>query len=182
MMNVTRGLTILTNDPSLTAWGWVVLVCNKKEVNIIDCGCIRTGAENKKRRIRKGDDTVRRISEINHELLRIMTKYGVEFLLSELPHGSQNASSAVMIGVVTGIIQTIADIKNIPIEWYSEQDAKKSVLGRKSVSKEEMIQTIDKLYHVDWKGVKYADEAIADAMAIFHCARFQSPTIKMFLN
>jgi len=172
----------LTNDPSLTAWGWVVLACNKKETNIVDCGCIRTGAENKKRRIRKGDDTIRRISEINHELLRIITKYDVELLLSELPHGSQNASAAVMIGVVTGIVQTIADTKNIPVEWYSEQDAKKSITGRRSVSKEEMIQTINKFYQVDWKGTKYADEAIADAIAIFHCACFQSPVIKMFLD
>lgn len=168
---------ILTNDPSITAWGYAV-VNHKGE--IIECGCIKTEPQQKKRRIRKGDDSVRRISEIVQALLRVIKDYEVNLLLSELPHGSQNASAAVMVGVVTGIIQTLSDSLEIPVEWYSEQDTKKTCLGKKSATKDEMIQAIAKLYDVPWTKVKYRDEAIADAIAVYHTATKQSDIIQFF--
>ncbi len=167
--------TILTNDPSFTAWGWVVI---SEEGKIIDCGCIKTAPEHKKKRIRKGDDTIRRVSDINNQLINLIKRYNVSIIFSELPHGSQNASAAVMIGVVTGIVQTISDCLNVAAEWFSEQDAKKAVLGRKAATKDDMIQAVDKLYKVPWKKVKYADEAIADAMAVYHVASQQSQILK----
>jgi len=166
---------ILTNDPSMTAWGWAVLTSEGK---ILDCGCIKTAPEVKKRRIRKGDDTVRRVSEINQKLLSLIDKYDVRYLLSELPHGSQNASAAVMIGIVVGIVQTLSDTLTIGVEWYSEQDSKKCVLGKKAATKSDMIDAISGLYEIDWKGVKYADEAIADALAVHYVATKQSPVLK----
>jgi Holliday junction resolvasome RuvABC endonuclease subunit len=169
--------TILTNDPSMTAWGWVAL---DWKGNIIEKGCIKTsGVPKKKRRIRKGDDTVRRVNEINQELLKVIKQYKVDYILSELPHGSQNASAAVMIGIVTGIMQTLSDSLEIGIEWYSEGDAKKCVLGRQSATKGDMIEAINKLYDVHWTEVGYKDEAIADALAIHYVATKQSSTLKL---
>jgi len=170
-----KHLTVLTNDPSMTAWGWCVV----KENKVIACGCIKTAPDNKKRRIRKSDDTIRRVHDINNELLAIIQKHEVTYMLSEAPHGSQNASAAVMIGMVTGMLRTIADAKDIPIEWYSEMDAKKCVLNKKAAAKLEMIQAIKKLYQVKWKNIKYHDEAVADAMAIYHTACNLSPTLKL---
>jgi len=169
---------ILTNDPSMTAWGWAVLTSKRK---ILESGCIKTAPEQKKRRIRKGDDTVRRASEIIDYLKTIILHYDIKFIISELPHGSQNASAAVMIGLVTGIIQTLADVYNLPIEWYSEGDSKKYLLGKLSATKQETINAIDKLYEVDWKGVKYMDEAIADSLAI-HNVVMQESSILRFVN
>jgi Holliday junction resolvasome RuvABC endonuclease subunit len=168
--------TILTNDPSMTAWGWAVLDWDGK---VIDSGCIKTAPDYKKKRIRKGDDTVRRVSEINHQLLRTIRRHNVVYVLSELPHGSQNANAAIMIGIVTGILQTICDVKKLGIEWYSEGDAKKHLLGKLSAAKREVIDAIAALYHVPWRNIKYIDEAVADAMAIYHVAQFQSSTLKL---
>jgi len=167
---------ILTNDPSLTGWGWAVL---DEKGNPIATGCIKTAPEQKKRRIRKGDDTIRRVKEINIELLEIVRRYNIRLILSELPHGSQNAAAAVMIGVVAGIIQTLADSFNIAIEWYSEQDAKKAVLHKKAATKEEMVDKVFPLYKLEPCGTKYIDEAVADALAIHYVANLQSPTLKM---
>jgi len=172
-----KSLTILTNDPSITAWGWVVI---KQNGNILDVGCIKTTPEQKKRRIRKGDDTTRRISEITQSLLQIINKYGVNYILSELPHGSQNAQAAVMIGIVTGIVQTMSDCLNIPVEWYSEMDAKKTLLGKRSASKQETIEKICIEYDPPYTGTKFKDEAIADALAIHYVACRQSNILKMF--
>lgn len=169
-------MNILTNDPSFTAWGYAVITSSGE---IINTGCIKTAPEHKKMRIRKGDDRIRRISEINTCLINIIKKYDIGFILSELPHGSQNAQAAVMIGVVIGIVQTLSDLLNIPVEYYSEQDAKKSVLNKKSATKEEMITAIGNIYPVKWSNIGYKDEAVADAMAIYHVAKMQSNILKM---
>jgi len=168
--------TILTNDPSMTAWGWVILTWDEQ---ILDSGCIKTKPDYKKKRIRKGDDTVRRVREINHQLLSIINKYNVNYVISELPHGSQNANAAVMIGIVTGILQTICDCKQLGIEWYSEGDAKKHLIGKIAATKRTIIDAIDDLYDMPWTNTKYIDEATADAMAIYHVAKFQSSTLKL---
>ena len=167
---------ILTNDPSFTAWGWAAITPGGR---ILETGCIKTESKSKMLRIRKGDDRVRRTSEICLELLRVIHKYDVDLIVSELPHGSQNASAAVMIGIVIGILQTIAETETIAIEWYSEADAKQSVLNKRSAVKKEMIDAITKLYKVPWMGVGYRDEAVADALAVFHVACEQSSMIRM---
>jgi len=167
---------IVSFDPSFTAWGWVVLDINDK---IIDAGCIKTSPRPKKLRMRKGDDRCRRISEINQKLLEIIQKYETELIFSEQPHGSQSAVAAVMVGICLGIIQTISDVTTIPVEWYSEQDAKKCLLGRHNVSKEETIQAISKSY--DWQpsGIKYIDEAVADALSVYNVGKKQGQIYKI---
>jgi len=170
---------ILNNDPSVTAWGWSIT--DWKE-NILDAGCIKTKSEHKKRRIRKGDDTVRRISIINKKLKEIVDEYNVGFMTSELPHGSQSASAATMIGIVTGIIQTWSDALNIGIEWYSQGDVKKCLFGRQSVTKAEMIDKIDSIYSVPWTDIKYRDEAIADSLGVYRTFTQKSSMFKLMRN
>ena len=179
MMERTNEPRILTNDPSFTAWGWAILSSNGR---VFRTGCIKTAPEQKKRRIRTSDDRTRRTSEIVQTLLKLIKDHNITYILSESPHGSQNASAAVMIGIVTGITTTISECLNIPIEYYSEQDAKKAVLNKKAATKEDMINAIDKLYAVNWRGVKYIDEAVADALAIHYVASRESPTLRLFKN
>jgi len=170
---------ILANDPSITGWGWAVLEPNG---NIVETGCIKTSPEHKKKRIRKGDDSVRRIHDVNLVLMDVLERYNIVLILSELQHGSQNAQAAVMIGVVSAIAQTLSDVFQIPIEWYSEGDSKMASLGKRAATKNEMIVAIDKLYEVPWRGIKYMDEAVADAISIFHVAQEQSEVIKFLKN
>jgi Holliday junction resolvasome RuvABC endonuclease subunit len=168
---------ILTNDPSFSAWGWAVL---DEKGTCVDSGCIKTAPEQKKRRIRKSDDTTRRISEITQTLLGIIKQYNISFITSESPHGSQNASAAVMIGATAGLLQAIADTLEISIEWYSEGDAKKCALGKQSCLKQEMIEAMSGIYGKDWiKRVKYIDEAVADALAVHYVASKQSSTLRL---
>lgn len=170
---------ILTNDPSMTAWGWAVVNTSGA---VLKTGCIKTEPSSKKLHIRKGDDRTRRVSEINKELLKIIDEYDVKYILSELPHGSQNASAAVMIGMVVGVLQTIADILDIGIEWYSEGDSKNHLLGKRSATKEETINKIRQIYGKPRTGIKYMDEAIADALSIHHIAFSQSSTLRLIKN
>jgi len=168
--------TILTCDPSFRAWGWAVV---NRDNKVIDKGCIKTEPDHKKRRIRVSDDRTQRAIEITQTLRRIIQRYNVQFIVSEAPHGSQNAQGAVMIGIVLGITVGISVCMNIPIEYYSEQDAKKAVLGKKAATKKEMIRAIQELYDVKLTGVEYKDEAIADALAVHYVATQQSTVLKI---
>ncbi|NMC60066.1 MAG: hypothetical protein GYA51_11915 [Candidatus Methanofastidiosa archaeon] len=167
---------ILTNDPSFTAWGFAVI---DKQSNIIRSGCIKTEPEHKKLRIRAADDRTRRAREIVQGLLTLIQTHDIKLILSELPHGSQNAQAAVMIGMVAGIVVSIGECLNIPVEFYSEQDSKKTVLGKKAATKTDMVEKINKLYSVRWRNIKYVDEAVADAIAVHYTAKQQSQLIKM---
>ncbi len=170
-------IKILTNDPSITAWGWAVVTPNGR---VIKVGCIRTKPSGKVLRIRKGDDRVRRITEITSALRKVIKKHKIKFIVSELSHGSQSSVAAVALGVSTAILQTIGDCLKIPVEWFSEADAKKAVAGKRSVAKDEMVTIINNLYDdVPWKGVKWKDQGIADALAVFHVAEQQSSILKM---
>lgn len=172
---------ILVCDPSMMAFGWSVVDFQK---NIIDVGCIKTESLHKKMRTRKGDDTVRRIAEITHKLLGLIKLYNIKYIVSELPHGSQSATAAEMLGIVKGIVQTLADCSNIGIEWYSEGDCKKALFGdgKKTVSKADTIKAISKLYKVPWTGTKFRDEAIADSLAVHNVAYSQSSILKWYGN
>lgn len=168
--------TILALDPSMTAWGWVVLDSSGR---LLESGCIKTEPSNKKLRIRKADDKVRRIEEINAVFIPIIHKYKIQLILSELPHGSQSAVAACMLCMVTGIAQTIADCFRIAIEWYSEGDVKSFLFHRQSVSKLEMKEMMKKNFPgKHWTGIDYRDEAVADALAIYSLAYNKSSIIK----
>lgn len=174
--NNTYAGTILTNDPSLAAWGWAVVDFGGR---VIDSGIIKTESQAKKLRIRKGDDRIRRVSEIVQALLELINIYDVRMILSELPHGSQNAQAAMMVGMVGGVVQAMADCLGIPVEWYSEGDAKKALVGSRSATKEKIKNKVAKLYNITWTGPKYRDEAVADALAVYNVARQQSQMIKL---
>lgn len=169
-------MIILSCDPSLTAWGYSIYDTSANRV--IGYGVIQTSPEDKKRKIRKGDDRIRRITVIANRLLEIIKQYQVNYIVSELPHGSQSAVVAVMIGLVTGVLQTLGITKGIPVEWYYESDCKAMVHGRKDVTKEENKIKMFDHYHLILTKVKYVDEAVADSLAVLYTAQKQSEIIQ----
>jgi len=171
-----KNFNVLAMDPSITAWGYAVSDLNGE---ILEVGCIKTSKQNKKRKIRAGDDDIRRIEEIVSILLLVIETYNIKYIVTEQPHGSQNSDAAKVVGMVNGVCVTINLILQIPIEYYLEADAKRCLFNRKEVTKSETMHLIDKLYKVPWTGFKYKDEAIADAIAIHFTALKQSNTLKI---
>lgn len=175
LYNDKGGPIILANDPSLTAWGYVLVQDDK----VLKTGCVKTQPENKARKIRKGDDRVRRTGELVDFLLELYNSYTISLILVEQPHGSRNASSAVMIGIVLGVLKTFATCMDIPIEWYTEGDCKKALLGKVSATKQETIDAIQEEYTVPLTFTQYIDEAVHDAMAVYHVAKKESELFKL---
>lgn len=170
---------ILCCDPSLTAFGWAVIENDK----VIEGGCIKTKTSDKALRIRKSDDRMNRVSYIATTLKEIITTHNIKYIVSELPHGSQSAVAAIALGLVNGMLQGLADGLGIGIEWYSEGDSKFYLLSKRSAGKEETINKITTLYGDTWKKKdKASNEAIADSISIYHCAKRCSSAISLILT
>lgn len=167
---------IMSHDPSMTAWGWVIL---DQHGFVVDSGAIKTKPADKKLRIRKGDDRTRRVSEIVFTLSEWTKKYGVRHHVGELQHGSQSAVAATSLGLCVGILQTFCDCAGVGLEWFSEGDAKKSVCGKASIAKDVMVRLMSTKYETfKPRGVKWIDQAVADALAVHHVAMEQSSVLK----
>lgn len=168
---------VLSCDPSLTAFGFVII----EDKKVLHTGCIKTTPSDKKLRIRKGDDRTRRVSEINQILIEAIETYQVSYITAELPHGSQSYDAAVTIGLMAALIQTLGDALDIPVEWFSEADAKKCLFGTYgNITKSEVVYEIDSKYKVPWPNAKYKKEAIADAIAVYNVAYKNSHVIRTF--
>lgn len=115
-------------------------------------------------------------------LVDVIRRNDVKYIVSELPHGSQNAMAAAALGMCAGAVQAIADTMDIGLEWYSEGDSKMALLNKRSATKGETITAIQK--HLPWipSGVAFRDEAVADALSVYVCARKNSSTIKLLTN
>jgi Holliday junction resolvasome RuvABC endonuclease subunit len=174
-MERNKKVSVICFDPSFTAWGYCVF----SQGQCTAVGVIKTSSESKQRRIRKGDDRIRRINEIATLLNDLLIEHNVKLMLCELPHGSQSASAAVMVGAVSGIVETLSVCRGIPAEYYSEGDTKQRLLHKRAASKDEMIAAIKKQYTIPFTGVGYRDEAIADAVAVYHEARYSSSSLKL---
>lgn len=174
-----KGNTILACDPSLTGWGWAVI---NWDGSVVETGMIKTEPLHKKMRIRVGDDFARRIKEIVQVLFTQIKNNNVNYMVCELPHGSQNAAAAKMVGAVPSIMETMSATLDIGLEWYSEADGKKAVLGKSSGSKDAMVCAVKKLFpevYFKDKGAKAINEAVADSLACYYVASIQSNTMKM---
>ena len=178
-MGEDKKFRVMANDPSLCGWGWAVLDWRGE---VVASGAERTNPKATKMRVRKGDDLVRRCSEITTALLQVIDEWKVEYLVSELPSGSQSASAAVMIGIVTGVVQTLSASLYLPIEWYSQQDAKKAAMLPRRAGKKAMLEAM-RMEYKNWEhNVGWMDEAIADALAVHNVARKQSPVLMYMRN
>lgn len=176
-----KNYNILCCDPSLTAFGYAVMDCLKSDKEAtVAFGCIKTGSKSKMLRIRKGDDRCRRYTEIAETLKMVIEQNEVKYVLAELPHGSQNAVAATSLGGVTGLLIGLCLGLDIGIEWYSEGDSKKWLLGKSSGAKANTIREVRKQYGSQWvSGIKFRDEAVADSISIYHVGKMQSPVLKM---
>ena len=167
--------SILALDPSLTAFGWAVIRPNG---TVADAGVIQTKPADKKLKIRKGDDFVKRVNTLCVQLHGIIKWHNCKLIVSEQPHGSQSAVAAKALGAVLGLVQTTAHFSGCGLEWYMEGECKLNLLDRRSANKGDVIKKIEKKYpETPWKKTKVANEAIADSITVWHLAKRESPTI-----
>lgn len=158
---------LLALDIAFNNLGWSVI----KDGKPIDFGTIRT-EKSKKKSVRVSDDQATRAALAAQELVDIIAKYQIEGIVAELPSGSQNAKAAKLMGYASGLVIGVAAVANLPCEWISEGDAKKAAIGRRTGTKEEMMDWARKTFPgIDFPTAKTHFEHVADSLAAYHGLR-----------
>ncbi len=158
---------ILALDIAFANLGWSVVNFGE----LIDFGTIRTEKDQRKQ-TRVSDDNMHRAGLLSTELLEIIGKHEVKGIIGEVPHGSQNAKAANLLGYACGIVAAVAAAKNIPCEWVSEGDSKKAAIGKRSGTKEEMMEWCRRQWPcAQFPKAKTHFEHVADSLAAYHALR-----------
>lgn len=179
---VKYNFPVLALDPSLTAFGWAIV----DDWKIIESGCIKTQPSPKVHKIRKGDDSIRRIQELLNVFQTLFENYPIKYIVSEQPHGSQSASAATSLGMMLSLVESMSKWNNIAVEWYSEQESKRCILYKNEATKAEMIKAVRATKYTNWfregNGKKAINEAVADALAVHYVATKNSFVLKTFMK
>lgn len=163
-------IPILTNDPSLSAWGMarMLLDTDTLELELQELVLVKT-KKTKDKRARVSSDKLERATVLSNAFLR-MSK-GVNAIFSEVPSGAQDSAAASAFGIVVGILAAAP----IPITQVMPLETKDATGLGKNASKPEIIAwAVEKYPHPTWlrargkaDGALIADnEHLADAIAV----------------
>lgn len=159
-------------DPSLRNWGMCKLEFNPRtaEIDVLKMALIETENESGKT-VRKNSDDLRCAAEIYQRSIEFMSDAAL--FAAEIPSGTQSARGAMSNGVCLGLLASLNNYR--PLVQVSIAEAKKVATGRRTGSKEEMIDYAMKTFpDAGWlmrklKGQMVpiaSNEHLADACAI----------------
>ena len=107
---------------------------------------------------------------IYDELVKIIDTYKPDEFAIETAFYGKNVQSAMKIGYARGAALLAAVHGKIPTSEYSPREIKKSVVGRGSASKEQVLYMIKTLLELKEEKMRY-DESDALAVAMCHAFR-----------
>lgn len=149
--------TILAIDPGTATTGFAVLQAGKKEIRLLDYGCIIT---------RPKQPLASRLAIIAQDLRRLIARYHPRELAVEQLFFAQNAKTALAVGQARGVVLLIGAEKKLAIAEYTPLQVKQALTGYGRASKpqiQEMVQLTLRL-----EKLPKPDDA-ADAIAIGLC-------------
>jgi Holliday junction resolvasome RuvABC endonuclease subunit len=157
-------MSLLCLDIAFASMGWAVMEKGK----VLKCGTIKT-EKTKNKQTRVSDDRAWRAAILSKELNEIIVDNNVGAVVGELPSGSQNAIAANLLGMAMGVVVGVIESNGLPVEWISPTDSKKYATGKRSASKEEVMQWCrDKHPYFDFPKFKNVFEHVADAIMAYH--------------
>lgn len=137
-------------------------------IEITKLKLVTTEAQNQKV-VRKSSDDLRRARELYDFIDFWIRHFNPDLVIVEVPHGSQSARASWSLGIVVGLLASI----QIPMIEVSALEVKQASVGRKTASKQDMIDWAYNLYPaVQWlihgKKLTLNNEHLADAIATLH--------------
>lgn len=161
-------MIILGIDPgtATTGYGLIRKGGAKKEVKVIDWGCISTGSN-----LPPGE----RLKIINNELNKIIKKHKPKVLAVESIYFFKNLKTAMPVSQAKGVILLTAAKKKIPVYEFTPLQVKMAVVGYGRAEKKQVQEMVKVLLNL--KEVPKKDDA-ADALGIALCYALKSKKIK----
>jgi crossover junction endodeoxyribonuclease RuvC len=127
-------MAILGIDPGFSSLGWAVLYPTLE------------GRLNPKVQLRSSEDNIRRAQEIYNELIIILEAHEVRLICTETMSWPRNAGVVAKMGIVWGVIASVAQLYRVPLIQASPMEIKRAVTGDGKASKERMIARIIELF------------------------------------
>jgi Holliday junction resolvasome RuvABC endonuclease subunit len=171
---MNRKISVLAIDPAMRNWGLAHLLVDpsSRQIEVLGLRLVQTESQAGKT-VRKSSDDLRRATEA-YGAARHLAEV-CDLIMAEVPSGSQSSRASLGAGMSIGLLAALGSFR--PLIQVSPIEAKKAVTGRKTASKDEMIQWATAAYpKAGWltkkiKGVVSftdANEHLADALAIAH--------------
>lgn len=129
---------LLSIDVGFANLGWVVF----HRGDVIDMGVITT-QKAKRKTVRVADDNADRAIVLARGLAEVMRRHRIKGIIGEMPSGgSQSSRASNQMGIATGVVSAIVGVWNVPCEWCIPTDVKKAVTGKRSASKDEVMDGV----------------------------------------
>jgi len=167
-------------DPGFSALGYAALKITSSEMYVDRAGVITTKPSERKRKVRKSDDNVRRILELAAEIERAAFSHNVVAVCSESMSWPRSSSACAKLGMAWGIVGTYAHQHRLPVLQVTPMELKRAACnGNGKASKDEVIAAMVALFGDSWlPRAKTRREHVADAIgAVWAC--MDSTEIKM---
>lgn len=160
-------VAVLGIDPGLANMGLVeaeVCLLTGEVIKISRMTLIRT-EKSKDKQVKRRNDDMHRARLLTNGLSDSASRCLLG--MAEIPGGAQSARAAYALGVAVGVLAGCP----IPLIEVDPQQVKKEVTGKKTASKQEMIEwATAKFPDADWirqrERITDANEHLADALAI----------------
>jgi crossover junction endodeoxyribonuclease RuvC len=156
---------ILGVDPGSRVTGYGIVEEARGELRVVDCGVIRADA---------GAPVSERYLAIHDALAVLIGRHRPEVVAVESLFFCKNASSAIKLAQVRGVVLLAAAEAGLETYEYAPRRVKQAVVGRGSAAKvqvQEMVKVLLGLAEVP----QPADAADALAVAICHAQAASSP-------
>lgn len=175
-------INVLGIDAAFSNMGFARMFLDTRKDSVRDLCSLRlvsTESQHKKE-VRKSSDDLRRARELHDALVQECS--GVFVAMAEVPSGSQSSRASWSLGIAVGILAGCP----VPIIQVSQLEVKMASVGKKTASKDEMIEWAMALYpQADWIRSRgrptKANEHLADAVAIIY-AGMRTDTFKMLCS
>jgi len=148
---------ILGIDPGLTHIGYGLIQYEKKEIVLIDYGCITTD---------KKDTFTVRLEKIHYELKEIIEKHNPHEVVIEEIFFNKNTRTALMVSKVSGAIALTVSLIGLEFYEYTPLQVKQATVGNGRADKFQ-VQSMVKIL-LNLPEIPRPDHA-ADALAVAIC-------------
>jgi crossover junction endodeoxyribonuclease RuvC len=135
-------MAILGIDPGFSSLGWAICEPVVLGIRPIKCGVIITEKATKKVQLRSSEDNIRRAQQIYTDLLKLFEADPIHLICTETMSWPRNAGVVAKMGIVWGVIASIAQVHRVPLIQASPMEIKRAVTGNGKAGKDQMIATI----------------------------------------
>lgn len=150
-------MIILGIDPGINFTGFGLIQYEKKEISLIDFGCITNAKE---------DNLTQRLNKTYQELKRIIEKYNPDEVVMEEIFFNKNTRTALTVSKVSGAIALTIALIGLKLYEYTPLQVKQATVGNGRADKFQVQSMVKVLLHLS--KIPKPDHA-ADALAVAIC-------------